>query len=323
MAATSGMSDSVTLVVMKKSNESGWDALQQSVLFAPLRSFIALLAGSRQEVNCPSSPDTGGASGTESGRTHFPALARLNALLDARHITVQNGCALRFVAQGVGRAAFEAQYEPRCYLTGEVQTRADNWHDLLNALIWLSYPKAKAAINARHYLSLTEEGRGAPSGRGGVRDTCTLLDESGVIVACADDELACLLKNFQWKELFWNRRARVKSNMGFYLFGHGLCEKAFHPYTGMTGQGLVLAVKSSFFTLAHDEQLAYLDGLLADYLYDPARCLSTRELSPVPLLGVPGWTAENENASYYDNTAYFRPGRRPQLSGAASRSGAL
>jgi hypothetical protein len=30
----------------------------------------------------------------------------------------------------------------------------------------------------------------------------------------------------------------------------------------------------------------------------------------VPLLGVPGWSADNESESYYDNTAYFRPGRQ-------------
>jgi hypothetical protein len=28
------------------------------------------------------------------------------------------------------------------------------------------------------------------------------------------------------------------------------------------------------------------------------------------LLGVPGWAADNNCAAYYDNTAYFRPGRR-------------
>jgi len=56
--------------------------------------------------------------------------------------------------------------------------------------------------------------------------------------------------------------------------------------------------------------LKHLDGLVADYLNAPEHCRSTRELSPVPLLGVPGWAADNDCAVYYDNTRYFRPGRQ-------------
>lgn len=245
----------------------------------------------------------------------FPTLQDCNALLTASQpaITVHGGRLLRFVAQENGKLPFEAQYEPRCYLKGEVPTRANNWHDLLNALVWLTSPKTKAAINARHYQALTEsETDDAPtscSQRGVVRDAITLLDESGVIVPYADAELANLLRNFQWKELFWQQRIQVQASMGFFLFGHGLYEKALKPYVGMTGQGLLLPVEQAFFTWPLEERLAHLDGLLADYLSAPEHCRSTRELSPVPLLGVPGWAAENESAIYYDNTTYFRSGR--------------
>jgi hypothetical protein len=148
------------------------------------------------------------------------------------------------------------------------------------------------------------------SQRGAVRDTNTLLDESGVIVVCADEELASLLRDFQWQELFWHRREQVKASMGFYIFGHGLYEKALQPYIGMTGQGIVLAVEQSFFTWPLPQQLMHLDKLLADNLALPEYCSNTRELSPVPLLGVPGWAADNDSPAYYDNTRYFRPGRR-------------
>jgi len=121
---------------------------------------------------------------------------------------------LRFVAHEPGKLPFEAQYEPRCYLNGEVPTRTDNWHDLLNVLVWLTFPKTKAAINARHYHALMKAGVVADvesgSERGAVRDVNTLLDESGVIVAYSKDEfgedLAGLLRDFKWKELFWHRR---------------------------------------------------------------------------------------------------------------------
>lgn len=283
-----------------------WNALLHATLFAPLHPVISHLR-----------------------MTGFPTLDELNALLSMHQpaIAVQSGCELRFAEQGVGRLAFEEQYEPRCYLSGEVQTRTDNWHDLLNALVWLTYPKSKAAINARHFQALTEK-RQALTGaaatrseRGAVRDTNTLLDESGVIVAYADADLAGLLRGFQWTELFWQRREQVQAGMGFYLFGHGLYEKALQPYIGMTGQGLLLAVEPSFFAWPQARQLAHLDSRLADYLAGPEHCRSTRELSPVPLLGVPGWTADNDCAAYYDNAAYFRPGRRETQSIINSAAG--
>ena len=278
------------------------DALLRSPLFAPLHPLLAGLAAGR-----------------------FPAVQDCNALLAAHQpaITVRSGSPLSFVAQQSGKLPFEAQYEPRCYLKGEVPTRANNWHDLLNALVWLTFPGAKAAINARHYDVLAGETASGQTGRGAVRDVSTLLDESGVIVAYsnansgADAGLAGLLRDFRWKELFWQRREQVgpqssRQAMGFYLFGHGLYEKALQPYVGMTGQGLLLAVEPAFFGWPLARQLAHLDRLLADYLAVPEHCRSTRDLSPVPLLGIPGWSADNADPAYYDNTSYFRPGRSRQ-----------
>jgi hypothetical protein len=269
---------------------------------------------------------------TELGIDDFPALQDCNALLDvttshstrlpidgnqvagyaALHppITVQNGKPLCFVAHQHGKLSFEAQYEQRCYLRGEVATRAHNWHDLLNALVWLTFPKTKAVLNARHYEAQIKAMAPGDTGRGAVRDVTTLLDESGIVVVYADAELAKLLRDFQWQELFWQRREQMKAGMGFFLLGHGLYEKALRPYVGMTGQGLLLAVEPAFFSWPQARRVAHLDSLLADYLAAPEHCRSTRELTPVPLLGVPGWDTNNDSAAYYDNTAYFRPGRR-------------
>lgn len=246
----------------------------------------------------------------------FPQLKDWNSLLSGvyRGIAVQNGLPLRFVAQEQGKLGFESQYEPRCYLSGEVQTRANNWHDCFNALVWLSFPKAKAAINARHYLALKEMDKqvaGELTGqRGKVRDMATLLDESGVIVASANSELSGLLCSFKWKELFWQNRPQLGTELDFYVFGHGLYEKALQPYIGMTGQGLIVNVEKSFFKLSLTDRLARLDQRVADYLDDTAHCRSTSELNPVPLLGVPGWFDDNKNECFYENTTYFRSGRQ-------------
>ena len=248
----------------------------------------------------------------------FPTLQDCNALLAARQpaIAVNSGQPLHFVPQEYGKLSFEAQYEPRCYLKGEVPTRENNWHDLFNALIWIVFPKAKAAINRRHFLAQT--GKSDPSirsQRGAIRDTSTLLDESGVVVAYSDADMAELIRNFQWKELFWVRRKQVQASMGVYVFGHGLYEKLLSPYIGLTGQALLLPVEEVFFTWSQATQLEHLDALLAGYLNSEAHCRSTRELTPLPLLGVPGWAADNEDAGYYDNTEYFRSGRYGRAAG--------
>lgn len=274
---------------------TAWDkqALLDSQIFSPLHEPISRL-----------------------GQNNLPTLQECNTLLETMHPTlcVSSGLRLRFVPQVNGKLPFDAQYEPRCYLKGEVPTREFNWHDLLNALVWLVFPKTKATINALHYRSLSEnnadEKQTQHSQRGVLRDTLTLLDESGVVVAYCDEELATLLREFQWKDLFWQQRSRISAGMGFYLFGHGLYEKVLNPYVGLTGQGLLLRVEREFFSWPTEQRLSYLDEKLAEYLYTQLNCRDTRELTPVPLLGVPGWAAENEAAEYYDNTAYFRAGRR-------------
>lgn len=287
----------VNLRRMDRSIEWNPQALLQAPLFEPLHPVLARLAD--------------GAGGT------LPTRDRLNSVLSECEpaIVVHGGKPLRFVPQAAGRLPFEAQYEPRCYLRGEVQTRDNNWHDLFNALVWLTFPKAKAAINERHYRSLTTEARGAEnagesgaSQRGARRDMLTLLDESGVVVPCADAELEDLLRGFQWKELLWRRRDRLGGAIGFYVFGHGLYEKALQPYVGMTGQGLVLAVEPAFFHWPLARRLEHLDGALAAYLAGAAG-LAPRELTPVPVLGVPGWSSESRDQFFYDDSSYFRPGR--------------
>lgn len=290
--AESGKTGSGTLATMKL--KSGWNpqALLQSPAFAPLHGLLAHLVNDR-----------------------LPTLDELNGLCAQLEILVgvQNGKSLRFVEHVHGSLPFEVQYEPRCYLTGEVQTRPDSEHDLFNALVWLTFPETKAAINTRHYRALTGSACIAAGQRGSERDMLTLFDESGVIVVHADDELAGLLREFQWKELFWCRRDQVNAAMGFYLFGHGLYEKAMQPYPGITGQGLLLKVERAFFTWPLAKRLSHLDGLLAKYFLAPENCRNTRELTPLPLLGVPGWAAENNNPAYYEDTRYFRRRRRAAL----------
>ncbi len=238
----------------------------------------------------------------------WPACADLNRLMEAGEaVTNAAGRQLRFVEQSLRQTAFEDGFEPRIFLRGEVQFRPHNWHDLCNALVWLTSPRAKAALNARHFRELERQRTAGAPNRGPAQDALTLFDEGGVIVASADPALAALLSGHEWKELFWRQRTRVVTHMRFYLFGHALYEKALQPFAGMTGRGVLFDVEEDFFALPPVRQLNVLDTRLAARITDPARFLATRELQPVPLLGVPGWCDGNREEQYFDDTAYFRP----------------
>jgi hypothetical protein len=175
----------------------------------------------------------------------------------------------------------------------------------------MSFPTAKAVINARHYEAMMTQDTAAGEGanRPPQRDALTLFDEDGIVVLADDPSLLALVREFRWKPLFWERRAEVRAHMRFLLFGHALYHKALDPFIGMTGKGLLVEVPAGYFDLPARAQVAEADRRLALQLWDAAPARG-RDLSPVPVLGVPGWWADNESADFYDNAEYFRPGRR-------------
>ncbi len=221
-------------------------------------------------------------------------------------VVAASGKPIRFVPPIVEDDESTTRYEPRIYLHGEVQTREDSWHDLFNALVWMRFPNSKAAINARHVEQQNLHGMQAT--RSAVQDAMTLFDESGVIVACSDPELAQILLQHEWKTLFWQRREDVLKHMRFYIFGHALYEKALQPYAAMTGKVSVFSVGENFHLNQLDTQLTQLDELLSARLMHEVK--SAKDFSPLPIMGVPGWCDANEVESFYDNKEIFRPARK-------------
>lgn len=244
-----------------------------------------------------------GVAGALAGLYRWPTLDEYNALLNPSPRTA-SGAALHFVPQAGRPTHMEDKYESRIYLKGEVQTRSENWHDLFNAMAWLAFPHTKTALNARHFEAISQSA--ADANRGKIQDALTLFDESGVVVLYSDDELARLLREFQWHELFWARRQAANERMKFVIFGHSLFEKALKPYIGFTGKGLLVKVTRGFFSLETEMQLKVIDDLVTDRISADKKNLSL-DLSPVPLLGVPGWWADNDDALFYANAHYFRP----------------
>lgn len=174
--------------------------------------------------------------------TLWPDVGTLNSVCDESggRVVNCNGQRIRFVLQTGKPDSFEEGFEPRAFLRGEVMMRPDNWHDLFNALVWMVFPKSKAAINARHVASLQEQNDRQRSPAG---DALTLFDEDGMVVLSGNEQLLELLRDFRWKELFWAQRDAVQAEMRFLLFGHALYEKALNPFIGMTAKSILLNVQ--------------------------------------------------------------------------------
>lgn len=243
----------------------------------------------------------------------WPNTEILNHLADesGRRIVNARGERLRFMPPSgpVSGVSFEAG----TFLRSEVPVRPIDWHDLLNALVWITFPTAKAALNARHYEAMAA---GEPDGvRSPVRDALTHFDEDGVIVLSADPTLTELLRRFEWKALFWRRRADVRHHLRFLPFGHALYEKALRPFVGMTAKALLFDVSPALIAQSMEAQRAYADRVTALHVLDAQRLLQPRELQPVPVLGIPGWWPDNEDGGFYDDVDYFRPRRAAGAAG--------
>lgn len=240
----------------------------------------------------------------------WPARSALQERFDRAGVRTSRDLPLRLVSPGG-----DMPYEIRVFERGELECRERNWHDLFNVLAWLAFPRAKAALNARHHAAWSAAPAG---GRGPVRDALTLFDESGVVVLSSDAGLLQMIREFRWKPLFWTQREAVLARMAFLPFGHALCEKALSPYRGMTGHALLVETDDGLLQLPVAERLRAADALLAARLADAKALGSTRALSPLPLLGVPGWCGENGDPAYYDDTRQFRSGRRTRRSAGAA-----
>ena len=97
--------------------------------------------------------------------------------------------------------------------------------------------------------------------------------------------------------------------MRFYVFGHAIYEKALEPYKGVTAKALILDAAPGLLDAPIERQLAELDARAAEYFSGTRALASTRNLSPLPILGIPGWEPANAFEEYYDDLSQFPPGR--------------
>jgi len=219
-----------------------------------------------------------------------PSLAALNDQADRRALCTESGKPVRFVPP----SGTDPYYEIHLFESGQVHTRQQNRHDMFNALCWMAFPRTKARINAMHAAQIPREG----GKRGRLRDLLTIFDEGGALVACADEELNALMREYRWKELFWEQRKRVQAAMRFVVLGHAVLEQSLEPWPAIT-------CKALFIDPARDA-----DAQVAQWLARLPADASPRLLAPLPVFGYPGWMPGGEQATFYDDQRWFRTLRR-------------
>ncbi len=219
-----------------------------------------------------------------------------------------SGKKITMVAQNEALPYPKMSYEERIHKKGIVSTREENWHDFFNAMIWALFPQTKKLLNGLHIQELKNQ---ANSLRTKSRDAITHLDESGIVVVSSSANLLDGLKQHEWLDVFYQQREywltiNPNQKISAFIFGHGIYEKALNPFIGFTGKMYPIKVADDFFSLNKKQQYKQLDQYLAKDIEKTKGLNDNQKLSPLPVLGVPGWSEENKSREFYLNTNYFR-----------------
>ncbi len=211
---------------------------------------------------------------------------------------------VQFTPQDDARIRAAGGYDYYIKETGLVPSRPGSWHDLFNALMWRHYPALKRGIHQQQLMDFAA--RVDPRQRTALGDAVTLLDEGGVIVLSSEPELLELIRQFSWLELFHERRAAFQRHVRVLVVGHALLHALLRPFIGLVGQAWLVSAPAealSDWRRARGFADAHAAASLAGEIRRP------RDLHPLPLLGIPGYQA-NDSAEYYRSLpSYFR-GRR-------------
>lgn len=193
------------------------------------------------------------------------------------------------------------EYE-RCVYRGQIPTR-DISHDWYNGQVWLKFFGLKKFINSRHITDAEEATVLSANGRSRLRDALTLFDESGALLLTTDPAKSAALLNHDWHGLFvahhetWVQHARV------LIVGHGLLDSMHSPHKGLCAKAIPVQVPALNLSSLELQDLVLQ---VAKEIQGPAN------LSPLPVMGVPGWFAASDVPGFYNDTAVYRakPTRR-------------
>lgn len=182
-------------------------------------------------------------------------------------------------------------YESYIFNSGQCPTR-EGLHDFFNGVAWLHFPLTKGRLNQLHVAQIAQTG--IQPVRGPARDGLTVFDENAAFFQ-APDALWDALVAKDWQRLFVDLRP-MWSQAHLVLFGHALLEKLVSPRKAITAH--VYRAQSA------SNLIADVDAWMAADL--SAEKLSSKPFAHLPVLGVPGWCAANEDPVFYADATVFR-----------------
>lgn len=232
----------------------------------------------------------------------WPGLDQLDRVVQPLHHRT-TGRALRLSAQEL--LVDDENYELRIFERGVIATRLENWHDLLNALVWKCFPAIKSALNAGQVGDMRRLGLRERSRR---QCALTQFDEAGAVAIVRDRALLAAWDRHDWRGLFLGHRdAWSDGRIQSWIFGHALFEHALDPHMLLVSKTLVILDEDGLVDSAD------IDQRVADAIADGACLGDPQDLRPLPLAGIPGWHRDRQDADFYLQQPCFRPlraGRR-------------
>jgi hypothetical protein len=130
------------------------------------------------------------AASTLAGHDDFPPVEALGRVFASappvRFVTATRGRRKNRRGNEPRRVDASALYDARITLDCEVPTRPRCWHDLMNALVWGTFPLAKRALHARQHRAVwarvAPDDTRLPASRTRELDALAILDEGGIAV---------------------------------------------------------------------------------------------------------------------------------------------
>lgn len=152
-------------------------------------------------------------------------------------------------------------YEQEIIHARKILTRPGNWHDLFNAMIWLTLPQAKWTL---HQLSQSwREMQGPIVGRSADHDKLTIFDEGAAVWMLQSDADRRLWES--WGEMSDGERlaaARTVIYPRLFVFGHGVYDTFVTESARLFT--MTLALEEPCDTL----DFKTLDGLVAKHIQE-------------------------------------------------------
>jgi len=163
----------------------------------------------------------------------WPTLADLEREWLVRHeVTAASNVALRLIRQKEKSRRARPRnrgdlYDVSVY-NGQLPTRANNWHDFFNVLVFAAFAHSKRALHVRHCRILEErvpaQIQTLPGTRTREQDHLAMLDEGGVLLAVDSADAESLV---QWLDTAQHERLRTAVDRGkirAWLIGHAHLE---------------------------------------------------------------------------------------------------